>query len=65
MMQSAVQRLISWGPLFFGMGFLAPLISTLLRSAGAEPFFGFSSVQAGLVIGAAWGLYAKLRGSWI
>jgi len=65
MIRKLLQRLNPWGPLLFGVGFLAPLIATLISRGGVASPFGLSAIQAGIVIGAGWGLYAKVRGSWI
>jgi hypothetical protein len=65
MIRSVLQRLNPWGPLFFGLGFIAPLIATLMTRSGLELPFGWSPIWLGVVFGGAWGLYAKFRGSWI
>lgn len=65
MIRTVLQRLNPWGPLFFGLGFIAPLTATLLTGAGLGTSFGFSPIWPGLALGAAWGLYAKIRGSWL
>jgi hypothetical protein len=65
MIKSVLQRLNPWGPLFFGLGFIAPLIATLMTRSGLEPSFGLSPIWLGVALGGAWGLYAKFRGSWI
>ena len=65
MIRSVLQRLKPWGPLLFGLGFIAPLIATLMTRSGFEPSFGLSPIWLGVALGAAWGLYAKIRGSWI
>ena len=65
MIRSVLQRLNPWGPLFFGLGFIAPLIATLMTLGGLEPWFGLSPIWFGLALGGAWGLYAKFRGSWM
>jgi hypothetical protein len=57
--------LFPWGPVFFGIGFLAPLIATLMTTANISAPFGLSEIQIGLVIGASWGLIAKFGGRWI
>jgi hypothetical protein len=64
-MKAVLQTLNPWGPLFFGLGFLAPLFATLLAQTGATTATPFSPAQLGLVLGAVWGLYAKFRGSWL
>jgi hypothetical protein len=65
MIKSVLQRLNPWGPLFFGLGFIAPLIATLVTRSGLEPSVGLSPIWLGVALGGAWGLYAKFRGSWI
>ena len=65
MIQTLLSRLSPWGPLFFGVGFLAPLFATLMISFGVTVPFGISEIQVGLFLGASWGLYAKLKGSWL
>jgi hypothetical protein len=65
MIRPLLQRLNPWGPLFFGVSFIAPLIATLLTRSGFEPPFGLSPIWLGIVLGSVWGLYAKFRGSWV
>jgi len=65
MIRSVLQRLNPWGPLFFGLGFVAPLIATLMIRSGLEPWLVLSPIWLGVALGGAWGLYAKFRGSWI
>jgi hypothetical protein len=65
MIRSVLQRLNPWGPLFFGLGFIAPLIATLMTRGGLEASVGLPPIWLGVAVGSAWGLYAKFRGSWI
>ena len=65
MIKSVLQRLNPWGPLFFGLGFIAPLIATLMTRGGLEASVGLPPIWLGVAVGSAWGLYAKFRGSWI
>ena len=65
MIRPVLQRLRPWGPLFFGLGFIAPLTATLMTRSGLEPSVGLPPIWLGLALGGAWGLYAKFRGSWI
>ncbi len=65
MMRTVLQTLGPWGPVFFGVGFLAPLLSTLMVETGITPPLGLSTIQAGLIIGFVVGLQAKLRGRWL
>jgi hypothetical protein len=65
MIRPVLQRLKPWGPLFFGLGFIAPLIATLITRSGLEPSFGLPPVWLGVALGGACGVYAKFRGSGI
>lgn len=65
MIETLLQTFRPWGPLFFGVCFLAPLIATLIARTGLSSSPGISSAVLGLAVGAAWGLCAKLRGSWL
>lgn len=65
MIGKILQTLGPWGPVFFGIGFLAPLIATLMESLHIAAPFGLSFIQTGLLIGTGLGLAAKLRGRWI
>ena len=55
----------AWGPVFFGLGFIAPLVAQSLDAAEIAAPFGLGTLQAGLVVGLGLGLVAKLRGSWL
>ena len=57
--------LFPWGPVFFGIGFLAPVIAALMTAMNLPAPWGFSEIQIGLVIGIGWGLIAKFGGRWI
>jgi hypothetical protein len=54
-----------WGPLLFGIGFVAPLIAQSLGAAGAPTLLGLSHLQLGLAIGIVSGAIATRRGSWV
>lgn len=55
-----------WGmPLIFGVGFIAPLITQLLKRALPEAAQAQWPLIVGLTIGAAWGALATLRGRWL
>ncbi len=64
MQKSFVEQLFAWGPLWFGLGFMAPVLMTLFERAGWSPL-GLSPLAAGLLIGAVYGAIAKVRGRWI
>lgn len=59
-----IGKLFYWGPLWFGIGFLAPVLMTLMEKAGLS-LFGLPPLAVGLTIGSIWGITAKLRGRWI
>jgi hypothetical protein len=56
-------RLI-FSPIVFGLLFLAPLIEQSMTAMHLQ-LFAIPNLLLGLVIGGAWGLIAKLRGSWL
>ncbi len=64
-MAGSVRKLFAFMPLFFGMGFIAPLIAQSMAALGIDAPFGTSRIAFGLLIGAPWGLYATLRGRWL
>lgn len=64
-MQVAVQKLFALMPLFFGIGFIAPLIAQSMTALHVAAPFGTTRIALGLAVGAAWGLYATLRGRWL
>ncbi len=65
MLTESLRRLFPWGPLFFGIGFIAPLLAQSLDRMPVSAPAGLSNLQFGLVVGVAWGLFAKFRGSWV
>jgi hypothetical protein len=64
-MSAALQKFFTLMPLFFGIGFIAPLIAQSITALHLVPPFGLSPVAVGLLVGAPWGLYARLRGRWL
>lgn len=65
MLTDSLKKLFPWGPLFFGIGFIAPLIAQSLDASSLSLPIGLSNLQFGLAVGASWGLLTKYRGSWI
>lgn len=57
--------IFSIGPLIFGIGFLAPLISQSFQALGWSAPWGFSTLTFGLLVGAALGALATVRGRWV
>jgi hypothetical protein len=64
-MQTAVRKFFTLMPLFFGLGFIAPLVAQSMAALHLSAPFGLSPVAFGLLIGAPWGLYATMRGRWL
>ena len=64
-MSGALRQLFAIMPFLFGIGFIAPLIAQLLIAFQITDVAGISPLVVGLVIGAAWGLYANKKGRWI
>jgi len=54
-----------WGPVLFGIGFIAPLVAQSLDAGGLSAPFGVTGIQLGLAVGISAGLIAKRRGSWV
>lgn len=64
-MAGAIRKFLSFMPLFFGIGFIAPLIAQLMAAGNLAPPLGLSRVAFGILVGAPWGLYATVRGRWL
>ena len=64
-MEVALKKLFTVMPLIFGIGFIAPLIAQAMAAWQWEAPLGLTRVAFGLSVGAAWGLYATLRGRWV
>lgn len=58
-------KLAEWGPVLFGIGFLAPLIAQSMEAADVPVPFDLTPLQLGLIVGPSLGLVAKLRRSWV
>ena len=55
----------NWGPVLFGLGFIAPLIAQSMQAASLAPPLGLSPIQFGLGVAIPLGFLAKQRGTWI
>ncbi len=62
---TALTTLFAYGPVLFGICFLAPVIAQGMTALGVAPPFGLSPIVFGLIIGTGLGTAAKLRGRWI
>ena len=64
-MQAVIKSIFYFGPLIFGFGFLAPLISQMIQAMSWTPPLGLTPLMTGLIIGGTLGLIAQIRGTWI
>lgn len=64
-MQQALKGVFFIMPFLFGIGFIAPVTAELILLAGIELPRGVAPLTIGLPFGAAWGLYATIKGSWL
>ena len=53
------------GPLWFGLGFLAPLLDQSAAAFGVVEILGIDALYAALVIGGGWGALATRRRRWV
>ena len=64
-MVQVIKAIFYFGPLLFGIGFLAPLTSQIIQAMAWTPPLGFTPLATGLIIGGAYGLIAQVRGRWV
>ena len=62
---SLIKAIFFFGPFFFGIAFLAPLVAQVLLKLEWNAPFGLSPLHFGLIIGAVLGLVATYRGKWV
>lgn len=62
---SLTRTIFAWGPLWFGVGFIAPLVAQSMTAANLSAPLGMTETAFGLAVGVTLGTIAKLRGSWI
>ena len=56
---------MKFGPLLFGVGFVAPLVAQSLDAVSMTEVLGLTSLQLGLAVGVVAGAVATLRGVWV
>ena len=61
----AIVPIMRFGPVFFGLGFLAPVIAAALLRLGMAAPFGLSPLTLGLIVGGMLGSLAMVRRRWI
>ena len=64
-MITVIKTIFYFGPLIFGLGFIAPLSAQIIAAAGWTLPFGLTPLIAGLMIGGGLGLIAQIRGTWV
>ena len=63
-MLAVIKTIFHFGPLLFGLGFIAPLTAQILARLEVTLPLGLSPLIAGLILGTAWGTYAQIKGRW-
>ena len=64
-MTHVVRRFFGLMPLWFGIGFIAPLTAQIIVASGLEASVPVAPIVAGLALGIVWGGTTVLRGRWI
>ncbi len=62
---AVLKAIFAFGPLLFGLGFLAPLIAQSMEALALTPPLGLSPLALGLAVGGVLGLVANIRGRWV
>lgn len=65
MLKAVLTRFFQLMPVWFGLGFIAPLTAQILQHSGLVPPMGLSPLVVGLVLGVSWGGLTVVRGRWI
>ena len=60
-----IEKLMPWGPVFFGLLIFAPMWAAVLEAAGLTVILGVPNIGLTLAVGFLWGLLAKSRGRWL
>mgnify|MGYP003334398165 CR=1 FL=1 len=60
-----IRILFALGPLWFGIGFIAPLIDQTLRVLDLSPPMAMPTLAFALIVGALLGSIATWRGRWL
>ena len=64
-MAHVIRRFFGLMPLWFGIGFIAPLTAQIICACGLETSFPVAPIVIGLAFGIAWGGLTVVRGRWI
>jgi hypothetical protein len=60
-----VQKFLELMPLWFGIGFIAPLTAEMIKAFGWQASLPVTPLVAGLILGIVWGGSTVVRGRWI
>ena len=64
-MDTLLEKLLPWGPVFFGVCLFAPMLAAVMNNYGFEEAFAVPSLAITLPLGFIWGWVAKTRGRWL
>lgn len=64
-MATVLERLVPWGPAFFGVLIFAPVTTAVMDAGGIATVAGVPAFYLALAVGLAWGVVAKIRGRWL
>ena len=62
---SLIEKLLPWGPVFFGLLIFAPMWAAAMEAVGVVLPYGLPNIVLTLMIGIVWGVMAKSRGRWL
>lgn len=60
-----LERIVPWGPAFFGVLIFAPVVAAVLDANSLGPVGGIPNLYFTALLGLTWGIVAKLRGRWL
>ena len=64
-MEKTIRTVFYFGPILFGLGFLAPLIAQSMVRFWQPEFLGIAALYWGLIIGGGYGLITQITGRWL
>ena len=64
-MMALLQKLVDWGPVFFGVLIFAPMWSAAMAATGLTIPGGLSNLVVLMIVGGTWGAIAKWRRRWL
>ncbi len=64
-MEKLIGAILYLMPLFFGFGFLVPVIMQGMDAMGWHAPLGLSTLVFALIVGGGWGVLAQIRRRWI